>query len=447
MADYQDREAFIPYRRSDLIELCIQDGQLADADVQKFRDFCEILAAYYHFQLHHTLEILKDNFTFFNPDSDTKTRSQPNSQQLVEMQEKVVSVFKTLLERANYNPLSEEMLQQAFEGGSLLDLKTDVDFNDFDRVVCYYRGDTETVTEVNKFLKKVEKKVQVLERVALLLKFKDINYFKSKKVKLEKLNFTPGKMYLYYYKNIPKYDLEFLFPNIKVSMTWKDRLLLIVPTIGAAASVLVKLLPQLLLIIGVIYFLLFGKEALVQLNISEENIEQYLSDIMGLLVLVLSLVVALGGVGVKQYTNYTLKKVKFQKSVTDTLFFRNLANNASVFGALIDAAEEEECKEIILVYYHLMTSDKPLNPQELDDKIETWMEEKFGTKIDFDINGPLRNLQSIHGKVVKDGMDEADAPELPMLAYDDRGYCKVPSIDEAKTIIDYVWDNAFSYAQ
>ena len=447
MADYQDREAFIPYRRSDLIELCIQDGQLADADVQKFRDFCEILAAYYHFQLHHTLEILKDNFTFFNPDSDTKTRTEPTSEQLAEMEAKLVSVFEILLERANYNPLSPEMLQQAFEGGSLLELKTDVDFNDFDRVVCYYRGDTETVAKVKKLVKQVEKKVEVLERVALLLKFKDIEYFKSKKVKLEKLNFTPGKMYIYYYKNIPKYDLEFLFPNIKVSMTWKDRLLLIIPTIGAGLSVLVKVLPQVLLIVGVIYFLLFGTAGLASLNISEENIEEHLHNITGLLVVVLSLVVALGGVGVRQYTNYTLKKVRFQKTVTDTLFFRNLANNASVFGSLIDAAEEEECKEIILAYYHLMTSDKALNPQELDDKIEAWMEEKFGTKIDFDINGPLRNLQSIHGKVIRDNMDEADAPELSMLTYDDQGCCKVPSLDDAKTIVDYVWDNAFAYAQ
>lgn len=447
MAVYQDREAFIPYRRSDLIELCIEDGQLAAADVQKFRDFCEILAAYYHFQLHHTLEILKDNFSFFNPDSDTKTKTDPTKKLLAEMQDKLVSVFKTLLERGNYNLLSEEMLQKSFQAGSLIELKTNVDFNDFEQVVCYYRGNSETTIEVKKFFKKVTNKIPVFERVALLLKFKDADYFNSKKVKLDKLNFTPGKMYLYYYKNIPQYDLEFLFPNIKVSMTWKDRLLLIVPTIGAGISVLVKVLPQLLVLVGIIYFFLFGEASLVNLHISEENIEEYLHNITALLVVVLSLVVALGGVGVRQYTNYTLKKVKFQKNVTDTLFFRNLANNASVFAALIDAAEEEECKEIILVYYHLMTSKSPINPQQLDDKIEAWMEDKFATKIDFDINGPLRNLQSICGKVVKEGMDEADVSEIPMLVYDEEGYCQVPSLDDAKTIIDYVWDNAFLYAE
>ena len=129
------------------------------------------------------------------------------------------------------------------------------------------------------------------------------------------------------------------------------------------------------------------------------------------------------------------------------LFFRNLANNASVFGSLIDDAEEEECKEIILVYYHLIASQTPLNPEQLDDRIEAWMEEKFGTKIDFDINGPLRNLQAIRGKIVKDGEAEASMPEIPLLTYDNQGFCQVPSLDDAKTIVDYVWDNAFLYAK
>ncbi|MCL2929289.1 MAG: hypothetical protein O4861_04270 [Trichodesmium sp. St16_bin4-tuft] len=60
MAVYQDREAFIPYSRRDLIELCIRDGKLPDASLQKFRDFCSILVAYYHFKLHKKLEIFKE---------------------------------------------------------------------------------------------------------------------------------------------------------------------------------------------------------------------------------------------------------------------------------------------------------------------------------------------------------------------------------------------------
>lgn len=181
MAVYKDREPFIPYRRSDLIELCVEDGKLSTADVEKFRDFCEILSAYYHFQLHQTLEILKDNFTPFNPDADTKSRIELTSAQKAQKERKLVATFKNLLERANYIPVSEEMLQQVFLENSLIELKTKVDIDEFEQIVCYYRGDSQKTTSVKKLFKAVEKKVDVFERVVLLLKFKDGAYFASKK--------------------------------------------------------------------------------------------------------------------------------------------------------------------------------------------------------------------------------------------------------------------------
>ncbi|MCL1469205.1 TMEM143 family protein [Argonema antarcticum] len=439
MAVYQDREAFIPYHRRDIIELCVEDGQLPTADVEKFRDFCEILSAYYHFHLHQSLEMLKDNFDPFNPDADSEPRIALGTDRKVKMEAELVAAFKNILQRANYMALSPEMLQRAFQEKTLIELKTKVDFDDFEQIVCYYRGDSQKITTVKKLFKKVKRNVAVFERVVLLLKFKDAAYFESKKVKSDRLKFAPGKIYIYFYKNIPKFDLELLFPNVKISMTWKDRLLFGIPAIGAAIPILLKVIPQLLLIISVILFVVFG-----QANIGKENTsKKAVRDVTPVLVATLSLAITFGGFAFKQYSSYKSKKIHFQKKVTDTLFFRNLANNASVFGALIDAAEEEECKEIILVYYHLLISKFSLSPEELDDRIEEWMDEKFGTKIDFDINGPLVNLEAIRGKIIKDGSEEASTPEIPLLSYDERGFCKVASLEDAKKIVDYVWDNAF----
>ncbi|HAX77298.1 MAG TPA: DUF3754 domain-containing protein [Cyanobacteria bacterium UBA11372] len=442
MAVYQDREAFIPYRRSDLIELCVEDGQLAAADVPKFRNFCEILSAYYHFNLHQKLELLKSNYAPFNPDADTKFINELTPDQKANMQAQLVTVFEKILTQANYIRLTKKMLQLALKEKSLIELKTQIDFADFDQIVFYYRGDRKQKIFVKKLFKNVEKTIEVFERIVLLLKFKNYRYFESKKISIKNLNYQPGKIYIYFYKNIPKYDLEFLFPNIKLSMTWKDRLLFGIPAVGAGIPLVLRVIPQLFLIVGVILFVFFGQSSLVK-YISQDQVR----NIMPILVALLSLIVGLGGFAFRQYNDYKNKKIKFQKDITDTLFFRNLANNASVFGSLIDDAEEEECKEIILVYYHLMTSKTPLNPEQLDDRIEAWMEEKFRTKIDFDINGPLRNLEAIRGKIVKEGEAEASTPEIPLLTYDERGFCQVPSLDDAKTIVDYVWDNAFLYAK
>jgi len=441
MAVHSNREAFIPYRRTDLIELCIEDGQLAATEVKKFRDFCSILSAYYHFQFHSYLERLKDNFAPFDPDADTNSRIQPTPEEQADMEAQLIANFKTILERANYVPLSIASLKRALKEKSLIELKTSVDFNDFGSMVCYCRGDIYKITSVKKFFKKVEKTVNVFERVVLLIKFKDEAYFAAKKVKIEQLKFTPGKMYVYLYKNIPKFDIEFLFPNVKTSMTWKDRLLFGIPAIGAAIPLLLKVLPQLLLVISVILLVTVGPSYLEQLRASEEEVR----NIMPVLLAMLSVVVTFGGFAFKQYSSYKSKQIAFQKNVAETLFFRNMASNAGVFGSLIDAAEEEECKEIILVYYHLLTCKLSLNPEQLDNRIETWMDEKFGTKIDFDINGPLNNLKAIRGKSVKDGSKSNSAPTVPLLTYDKQRNCRVLPLDEALTVIDSIWDNAFQY--
>ncbi|MEW6492805.1 MAG: DUF3754 domain-containing protein [Cyanobacteriota bacterium] len=443
MAAYSDREAFIPYRRCDLIELCVKDGQLPATEVQKFRQFCSLLAAYYHFQFHSYLETLKANYAPFDPDADTKSLRETSPEERISMESQLVSDFKKILERANYIPLSKASLRRAFKERSLIALHTSVDFNDFDQMACYYRGDTFKLASIKKFFRKVEKTVNVFERVALLLKFKNEAYFVNKKVKIESLSFTPGKTYVYLYKNIPKFDLEFLFPNVKTSMTWKDRLLFGVPAIGAAIPLILRVLPQLLLVLGVILFITIGPSPLEALRPSEKD----LRDIVPVLLAILSLVVTLGGFAFKQYSSYKSKQIKFQKKVTETLFFKNLASNASVFGALIDAAEEEECKEILLVYYHLLTSNDELTAEQLDNQIEVWMDEKFGTRIDFDINGPLKNLEAIQGKIIKDGAQKGRIPEVPLLKRDSQGKCHVLPLDDALAVIDYIWDNAFLFTK
>ncbi len=444
MAVYENREAFIPYRRTDVIELCLQDGQFNAADAEKFKDFCQILSAYYHFRFHKTLEIIKDNYVPFNPSADVQSLTQPTFDQYDAMESKVVEAFHHILERANYIPLSESIVKRALGKRSLIDLRTKVDFEDFDCFFCYYQGDTSKKIILKKlFFWQQEKNIEIFERIVLLIKFKEVAYFRSKKIKIEELNFTPGKMYVYFYKNIPKLDIDLLFPNVVTSMTWKDRLLFGIPAIGAAIPLLLKALPNLLLLIAAILVVFNATSLLESLGLV---VEQYKSqNVMPVLVATLSLAIALGGFAFQQYNKYKNKKIKFQKDVTDTLFFKNLASNTSVFQMLMDIAEEQECKEIILVYYHLLTCPTPLNPRQLDSRIETWMERKVGMKINFDIHGPLNNLEEIRGKVLGNSKEVDNVSEIPLLTYDNQGFCHVLSLDDAKVVIDYVWDNAFQY--
>lgn len=442
MTVFKNREAFIPYSRSDIIELCLQDGQLSAADASKFKEFCQILSAYYHFRFHKTLEIIKENYVPFNPNTDIKPLTPPTLDQYNQMESNLIEAFHHILERANYILLPEASVKKAVDHKSLIDLKTHVDFEDFDQFLCYFQGNTSEAITIKKFFFwKQEKAVDIFERIVLLLKFKESAYFRAKKSKSEKRRFEPGKMYIYFYKNVPQLDIDLLFPNVTTSMTWKDRLLFGVPAIGAAIPLVLKALPNLLLFVAAILLLLDARPLVESLDVEQDK----LRNVTPILLATLSLAMTLGGFAFKQYTTYKNKKIKFQKNVTDTLFFKNLANNDSAFGRLIDIAEEEECKEIILVYYHLLTSDKPLNAEQLDSKIEAWMEKKVGITINFDIQGPLNSLKEISGELKSNAADSETASETSLLTYDNKGFCQVVSLEDAMVVIDRVWDDAFKY--
>ncbi|MBE9047823.1 DUF3754 domain-containing protein [Pleurocapsales cyanobacterium LEGE 10410] len=444
MVIHQNKETFIPYSRQEIIELCIADGKIAIAEQQKFRDFCNILIAYYHFKLHHSLETLKSNFVPFDPDIEEYATIDPlnNFSNVRQKEADLVSTFEAILEQANYHPISKSGLEKALSEDSVFDLKTEVNFDDFDRVVCYCRGDSsDIITRKKWFFKTVEERVDIYQRVVLLIKFREEQHFQDKPVADEELNFKPGKIYLYLYKNLSKLDIEFIFPNIKMSMNWKDRLLFGLPAIGAAVPLILRVLPQIILILGVLIYLTLGHQPIDELQVREEDVR----DITPLLITVLSLIVTLGGFAFKQYTSYKNKQVKFQKNVTETLFYRNIANNSGVFQYLIDAAEEEECKEIILAYYHLLISPTPPTAAELDDRIETWMKDKFGTVIDFDIENPIRNLAEIKAEIKYSEASTYAVKQVALLKRDRHSRCQVLPLTEAKQAMDYVWDRIFDY--
>lgn len=435
--DSSEREAFIPFSRDDVVEMCLKDGLLSEAQRKSFQDLCEILTAHLHFEFLGYAEALKKHYAPFDPDLDVALLGDYSDLDFHE--EKMVELFRSAAERANYFEISREQIIKCFDAVTLIDLHTVVDLEDFDRVVCYARGDIFKKATVKKWFQKKEIDVDVLQRVLLLFKFKGEEYFESskRKRKLRKeSSFKPGMIYTYFYKDVPKYDLELLFPNVRIGMNLKQKLLFAVPAIGGSIGVLFKAVPQLLILIGVILFLIGGPDWLKKLGLTEDAV----SSFMPVMIALMGLVMALGGLAFKQWGGYRKKKIALLKDVSEQLFFRNLATNRSAFYRVIDSAEESEAKEMLLVVYHLVTSPgEQLTREALDAKIETWMEKTFGAAVDFDIDGPLGNLSKLRGPG-RDGKD------IALLETDANGFLRAASIEDAKHVLDHLWDNAFSYA-
>ena len=136
------RESFIPYRRADLLEMCLGDGTLPRKEHGAFRKFCQVLFASYHYQYLKVREELKACFALLNPDADTRAlpAAGDSADRAAARQRRLFQVFERVLQAANYRRLSETELERAFQEESLIDLRTQVDFDDFEEFLCYTRG-------------------------------------------------------------------------------------------------------------------------------------------------------------------------------------------------------------------------------------------------------------------------------------------------------------------
>jgi hypothetical protein len=408
-------DRFIPFTKADVIEMCIKDAQLTETQLKEFKEFCQILEALFHFEFHARLEKLKTCYRPFNPDADTRHVFKYSEAEKSKLQKQLVSEMTAVLDAANFEKVTAEDLKQALGEESLFQIRLEVDFDDFEDVIFFRRGETVKEEMLVKFFGLRKKKFQFTnyERVAIYIKFREKPYFDSQKRK--NLFFEPGSTIIKLFHNVPKADLEMLFPNSKVRMKTIDKIILGVPAAVSGMIVLVTKLGASLLLIGsIILFWLGFKDEEVQIK------QQHLIALGAGLG-------TLGGFLFRQINKYKNRKIKFMKTLSDNLYFKNLDNNAGVFYHLIDAAEEEEFKEAVLAYYFLLTARDPLTKSELDQRIENWLAERWGCYIDFEIGDAIYKLQRL--KLI-----EADTDHL-------RGV----TLSSAKHQLDSIWDNYFTY--
>jgi hypothetical protein len=408
-------DRFIPFTKSDVIEMCVKDAQLTEAEVEGFRDFCRILEALFHYEFHARLEKLKTCYGPFNPDADTRRIFNASELEKMNLQKQLVSEMTAVLDAANFEKVTAQDLQQALAEESLFQIRLEVDFDDFEDVIFFRRGKAIKEETLVKFFGLSKKKFQFTnyERVAIYIKFKEKSYFDGQDRK--KLYFEPGSTIIKLFHNVPKADLEMLFPNSKVRMKTIDKIIIGVPAAVSGIIVLVTKLGASLLLVGsVLSFWLGFQDEEVQIK------QQHLIALGAGLG-------TLGGFLFRQINKYKNRKIKFMKALSDNLYFKNLDNNAGVFYHLIDAAEEEEFKEAVLAYNFLLSAKEALTKRELDHRIETWLAQRWDCHIDFEIGDAVKKLQ-----------------RLELIEVDDDHLRCVP-LSAARQQLDSIWDNFFAY--
>jgi hypothetical protein len=397
MAEYKDREHYIPLRQKDLVDLLCNDLGTDRAAAAQFRQLDEMISATFHFEYHKLLGELKDEYAPFDPDSVTTQVRPLTPEQRERTLARLFERLAHLMERANFKHLGREDLERALNEVSEFGVNMSVDLSIFDRLEIYARGDaiaTRHVRHWPRVWKKEEVKVPVYRRLVLFIKLKP-----SGRVPRE---VNTDAAFLKAFKEIPKADLEMLLPGARLQMPGLQRLKLGGSVVSGGAGV------------GYTMFGEFMKTALVF-----EHLPQ----------LALAAGMGLFGYGYKQYSGYQSTRNIFHLRLTQSLYYHTIGNNLGVLFHLLDEAEEQECREALLAYYYLWRYPKEggWTAPDLDDYVEMDLERLANLKVDFEIGDALAKLERL-SLVTKSG---------------DR-YAAVP-IDKTLEVLDYAWDNYFKY--
>jgi hypothetical protein len=409
MAEYKDREHFIPLRRSELVDLLGADKGLGGPDRDLFRQFCRLVTATFHFEYNQRLEELKDSYAPFDPDSDTRALAKLGGEERQHRLNTLFSDFAWLMERANFKHLSQEDLEPALHQTSAWGIPMEVDFSAFERFAVFARGDARqrrTRRRLSNFYRLEETQVEVYQRLVLILKMRQHQRLPE--------NVDTNSVYLKVFKNIPKQDIKMLLPAARVHVSRFDKGKIGVPLAGGLGWMAWKLLGTL----GATLYTLGDDLARILLSTPADP------------TLLWGAALGVAGYGYRGYYGLQQTKQRYHHSLTQSLYYQNLDSNAGVLTRLLDEAEEQEGREAILAYFFLWryAGSQGWTKESLDDYIEMFLEGSAGLKVDFEIGDAIAKIERMR-LVQKDG----------------QRYRAVP-IDKALEMLDWTWDNYFKYA-
>jgi len=393
-------EHFVPIRKSELAARLCDSAGLLPAEAEALRSLYRLLEARFHFEYHRQLEDLKDAYAAFDPDADTVPLAEVSQGDRRIHLDRLFEKFAWLVERGNFRRLSQAEIDESLKGASDWGLNLAVDFEVFDRLEIYARGDligSRSRRNWRTRFRWVESPVPIFQRLVVI--------FKLRPNARGGPHLDTQDVFLKLFKDIPKMDLEMLLPGTRVQMSLLDRAKIVLPTISGVAITIWKIVKGALLAAAV--------------------------GVYGFLAL-LGLIAGTVGYGVRSFYGYLQTKQKYQLSLTQSLYYQNLDNNAGVLFRLLDEAEEQENREALLAYFFLWrhAGKQGWTADHLDEAIETFLEPIVGRAVDFEVGDALEKLL-----------------RLGIVRSEPSGKLRAVPIQQALAILDQAWDNFFTCGQ
>lgn len=377
------RERFIPIARFALMDRLTLAGAWPPGEAAEVRRFFRYLDYWRQQSYNADLIELEQAYEPFSPDSDLLVTRKFTEVERHAMQKRFVAGMQSILEQGNYERIDPSDVQMILTSESHYGLDFSIDLDAFEEVLIYYRGASSRRDQrrlFRKFLRKEEFEVPIFQRLFLLFKLKPFDVRVREVMEKEKVNrkeaeklvkrlrsvlpteIKDDNIYMKLFKNIPRSDIEMIFPNTVVKFRLMDKIRLGLTGAGG---------------LGVSAFGAAGKIALLASNP----------------IAAAGAVFGLGGVAVRQAFNFMNQKQRYMVVMAQNLYFHSMADNRGVMIKLADRAAEEDVKEEMLLYSVLAkeTASRGDLPA-IDAAIEQWINRTFGIHVDFDLEDALDRL-------------------------------------------------------
>ena len=243
------RRTFLPQSRRLLSRALAASGCTKGLEPERLNLFERLLASHLHYRHHGRIEALKALYAPFDPEFDPAFDVPAAGDEAA--REALVEAFASAAIQGNYFELSAAELEYALNHRSLFRINLHVDLGRYEVVRVFARGETTTTERIRRglSLKKKDVEIPCYRRIALLLVRRP-----QPEDATDAKTHPPVVMKLF--SMVPKADLEMLFPDIDVSMTMTDRLVIAAGFLGGLAGVIVKAGAGLVAMAAVLWFLL-----------------------------------------------------------------------------------------------------------------------------------------------------------------------------------------------
>jgi len=392
------RENFIPIRKAELADLLAGQADLSPKDRTAFDQLSKLLTATFHYDFHLRLEDLKNAYSVFDPDADTLPARPISPAERDKRAADLFEKFVWLLQRANFVRLTKDDINAALGATSDWGLRLNVNLEVFDRLEVFARGDIvgrRARRRWRNFYRLEQADVPIYQRLVVIFRLRSYETIDG--------HINDETIHIKIFKNIPKMDLEMLLPGTRVKMSLVDQSKIFFPTVSGVAITGVKVFQGALVVAA--------------------------TGIYGMLTF-LGLVAGTLGYAVKSFFGYLRTQQKYQLSLTRSLYYQNLDNNAGVLFRLLDEAEEQECRESLLAYYFLWRRAGEIGwtAERLDSEIEGFLSDETGVSVDFEVSDAIEKLRRM-------GLVETTA----------EGCLRAVPIDRSLVLLDQTWDNLFRF--